>query len=151
MAKKFDLTNAKLVSMPIEVKAQFSVEKCPSMLKLNQWRGYLTVKLLVVFFWPEVVLRPDITFTIGTLSHFIQNPGNAHWEAIKQVIVYLGCMKNYWLTFGVKSKPKSKGFATHIGQARNTITQYWNTLTFITILYKKLLRTTKSPSVTSNR
>ena len=37
---------------------------------------------------------------VSLLSQFIQNPGLAHWEALKQVIVYLGSTKDLWLTFG---------------------------------------------------
>ena len=38
-------------------------------------------------------------FTIGILSQFLQNPGQAHWAGVKQVISYLGSTKNLWLTF----------------------------------------------------
>ena len=40
--------------------------------------------------WPAVVSRPDVAFAVGVLLQFIQNPGPAHWEALKWVIVYLG-------------------------------------------------------------
>ena len=50
--------------------------------------------------WPAVVSRPDIAFAVGILSQFIQNPGQAHWEALKRVISYLDTMKDLWLTFG---------------------------------------------------
>src|SRR6202034_2031771 len=43
---------------------------------------------------------PTLPSAVGVLSQFIQNPGQAHWEALKRVIMYLGCTKDLWLTFG---------------------------------------------------
>ena len=47
---------------------------------------------------------------MSPLLHFIQNPGPAHWEALKHVIVFLGSTKDLWLTFGGQSKPATEGF-----------------------------------------
>ena len=43
-------------------------------------------------------------------SRFIQNPGNIHWEAPKQVMVYLRSTKDLWLTFGGQSQKLVEGF-----------------------------------------
>ena len=43
-------------------------------------------------------------------SQFIHNPGPVHWEALKHVIIYLGSMKDLWLTFGSQSKILAKGY-----------------------------------------
>ena len=50
--------------------------------------------------WPVVISHPDVAFTVGILSQFIQNPGQVHWEGVKRVITYLGNTKDLWLTFG---------------------------------------------------
>ena len=60
--------------------------------------------------WPVVVSRPDAAFAVSTLSQFIQNPGPAHWEALKRVIIFLGSTKDLWLTFGGRSKLAAEGF-----------------------------------------
>ena len=60
--------------------------------------------------WPAVVSRPDIVFAVGILSQFIQNLGQAHWEALKRVISYLHTMKDLWLTFGRQANHLVKGF-----------------------------------------
>lgn len=36
-----------------------------------------------------VCTRPDIASAIGLVSRFLQNPGRAHWEAVKRVFRYL--------------------------------------------------------------
>lgn len=36
-----------------------------------------------------VCTRPDIAYSVGVLSRFMANPGQAHWEAAKWVLRYL--------------------------------------------------------------
>jgi hypothetical protein len=35
--------------------------------------------------YAAVATRPDISFAVSTLSQFLENPGEAHWEAVKRV------------------------------------------------------------------
>jgi hypothetical protein len=60
--------------------------------------------------WLVVILRPDTAFVIGILLQFIQNPGLAHWEALKRMIVYLSSTKDFWLTLGGTTQNFAKGF-----------------------------------------
>ena len=45
---------------------------------------------------------PNITFAASTLSQFLNNPGEAHWDAVKRVFRYLAGMKGFALTFGTE-------------------------------------------------
>jgi hypothetical protein len=56
------------------------------------------------------VSRPDVAYSVGILSQFVQNPGQVHWEALKCVIVYLKCTKDLWLTFGGHIKTLVEGY-----------------------------------------
>ena len=61
--------------------------------------------------WPAIVSRPNIVYTTGILSQFIQNLGYAHWEGVKRIITYLNTTKNYWLTFGGTMKTLVEGYS----------------------------------------
>jgi hypothetical protein len=50
--------------------------------------------------YASVAMRPDITFAVSTLSQFLENPGEAHWEAVKRVFRYLSGTKALALTYG---------------------------------------------------
>jgi hypothetical protein len=50
--------------------------------------------------YAAVATRPDIAFAVSTLSQFLDNPGDLHWEATKRVFHYLAGTKDYELTFG---------------------------------------------------
>ena len=44
-------------------------------------------------------MYPNITFTISILSHFLNNPRDVHWEAVKHIYHYLKFTKNMSLTY----------------------------------------------------
>jgi len=44
--------------------------------------------------------RPDIMYTVQTVSRFSTNPGIEHWEAVKRIFRYLKGMKDLWLSYG---------------------------------------------------
>jgi len=43
--------------------------------------------------------RPDISFTVATLCHFIANPGVKHWNAVKHLLHYLQGTKDARLVY----------------------------------------------------
>jgi hypothetical protein len=111
MVEKFRLTGAKPVSTPMETNAQFSKEQGPSSVnQVARMHGIPYSEAIGSVLWPVVVSRPDAAYAVGILSQFIQNPGQAHWEALKRVIVYLGHTKNLWLTFGGNTQTLVEGY-----------------------------------------
>ena len=84
----------------MELGAQFTKDQGP--LKPIQaicMCGVPYVEAIGCILWPVMITRPDCTFMIRILSQFVLNPGNAYWEALKQLMVYLGSAKDLWLTF----------------------------------------------------
>uniref|UniRef100_A0A0W0FT70 Reverse transcriptase Ty1/copia-type domain-containing protein n=1 Tax=Moniliophthora roreri TaxID=221103 RepID=A0A0W0FT70_MONRR len=51
-----------------------------------------------------VMTRPDISHACQCVAQFMQNPGEAHWTAVKQIIQYLKGTRNLSLTLGGASK-----------------------------------------------
>ena len=111
MVEKFRLTAAKPVSTPMEPGAQFSIDQCPSSLNQSaRMHGVPYSEAVGSMLWPVVVSRPDAAYAVGVLYQFIQNPGPAHWEGLKQIINYLGSTKDLWLTFGGRKDTLIEGF-----------------------------------------
>ena len=109
----------------MEPGTQLSVDQSP--LSLNQIAKMREVpysEAIGSALWPVVVSRPDAAFTIGVLSQFIQNPGPAHWEALKRLINYLGCTKDLWLTFGGTKENLIEGFCDADWAGQNTGIRY---------------------------
>jgi hypothetical protein len=47
-----------------------------------------------------VATRPDIAFAVSILSRFLNDPGDAHWEAVKRIFRYLKSTRDLQLTYG---------------------------------------------------
>jgi hypothetical protein len=50
--------------------------------------------------YAAITMYPDITFAISSLLCFLNNPGDAHWEAVKHIFHYLKGIQASQLTFG---------------------------------------------------
>jgi hypothetical protein len=108
MAKKFNLQDSKLTYLPAQPGEVLSNIQSPStpaqQLKMRR-KPYAEVIGHVLL--PVVVSRPDVAFQTGILSQFVQNPGQAHWNALKRVMSYLNTTKDLWLTLGGEGGKKS--------------------------------------------
>ena len=49
--------------------------------------------------YASIATCPDITFAVSTLSQFLENPGEVHWEAMKHIFWYLSGTWHYALTY----------------------------------------------------
>ncbi|GJX66138.1 retrotransposon protein, putative, ty1-copia subclass [Tanacetum coccineum] len=52
--------------------------------------------------------RPDVTFVQNLCSQFTQNPGEAHWTAVKTILKYLRNTKDMFLVYGENPETKLK-------------------------------------------
>ena len=98
LTEKYGLTNAKPVNIPMDPNAIYTTQQSPATPNQHaRMKGVPYNEAIGSVLWPAVVLRPDIAYAIGILSQVIQNPGQAHWEALKWVITYLNTTKGLWL------------------------------------------------------
>ena len=44
--------------------------------------------------------RPDVAFAQNLTSRYQQNPGEAHWTAVKNILKYLRATKDMFLVYG---------------------------------------------------
>ena len=111
MVKKFRLTGAKKVLTPIDLDVHSLAQQSLSRLSQEaQIEGIPYSEAIGSALWPTVVLWPDTAYAVGVLSQFIQNPGPAHWEGVKQVISYLWNTKDLWLTSGRNKQTLLEGY-----------------------------------------
>ena len=50
--------------------------------------------------YASLATHPDISYAVATVSHFSNNPGMHHWEAIRRIYCYLLRMKDLRLMYG---------------------------------------------------
>ncbi|XP_024990528.1 uncharacterized protein LOC112524810 [Cynara cardunculus var. scolymus] len=54
--------------------------------------------------------RPDLSFPVGLLSRFMQDPQEQHMKTIKQVLRYIKETKDYGITYGHEGGNKIQGY-----------------------------------------
>ncbi|KAJ9566785.1 LOW QUALITY PROTEIN: hypothetical protein OSB04_002751 [Centaurea solstitialis] len=55
--------------------------------------------------------RPDLSFSVGLLSRFMQEPQEQHMKAIKQVLRYIKGTKDYGITYGHEGGNRIQGYS----------------------------------------
>ena len=57
-----------------------------------------------------VMSRPDIAYAVGQVAKYCQNPGPAHWNAVKRILSYLAGTANYGLCYNSDEKNTAIGY-----------------------------------------
>ena len=76
----------------------------------QEMKGVPYHELVGALNWLMVGSQPDIAFAIGQLAQFLENPGQVHWDAAKQVVRYLKTMKELRLMYGGGDKHIFEGY-----------------------------------------
>lgn len=77
--------------------------------------------------YASVSTRPDITYVVSQLARYAENPGIAHWTALKRVFAYLKGTMDFWLTLGGEDKTPLLGYSDADGmstEGRQAISGY---------------------------
>nr|GFB74772.1 ribonuclease H-like domain, reverse transcriptase, RNA-dependent DNA polymerase [Tanacetum cinerariifolium] len=90
--------------------------------------------------------RPDLSYSVGSLSHFMQEPREQHMKAIRQVLHYIKGTKDYGITYKHNGGNKIHGYSdssygvnTQGGKGTTTIIFYYATAAATQALWLKRL------------
>ena len=87
---KFNMANCNPVSMPMEENIKLSVCMSPTDSEGKALMAKVPYcELVRKLIYLAVATRPDISYAIGVLCCFVENPGPEHWGAAKHVLRYL--------------------------------------------------------------
>eukprot|EP00253_Pinus_taeda_P021973 PITA_21973 len=54
--------------------------------------------------------RPDISFVVGLIARFMQNPHESHWKAAKRILRYVRGIVQFGIHYSVEASPLLVGF-----------------------------------------
>ena len=77
--------------------------------------------------YASVATRPDISFAVSQLSQYLENLGEAHWEAVKQVFHYLAGTHTQALTYRGEQHICKTGRCSTVLRRGGTLWNTWNT------------------------
>lgn len=103
LIEKFEMKNCRGISTP----ADNNVVLGKSRKKENEPYPYRQAVGSLMF--AAIVSRPDISYAVGVVSRYLENPGPAHIGAVKRIMRYLKDTSDYGIEYG-GSLMKLKGF-----------------------------------------
>ena len=98
--QKFNMANCSHKVTPADPHTQLSINMCPTEdqekeeMKKKPYRE--AVGCLI---YAAITVRPDISYAVGQVSRFCENPGKPHWSAVKHILSYLAGTKNHGICF----------------------------------------------------
>jgi len=99
----FSLTDAKAYPTPMVPTASYSTHNSPSSpTDLACMCKVPYCEAIGSLMYAAIATCPDIAFAMPTLSRFLENPGEAHWQAVKCVFHYLAGTYDHTLTYGAE-------------------------------------------------
>ena len=125
--ERFSLQNAKAVDTPMLPSVSYSKRDSPANDTERERMARVPYREAIgSLMYTSIATCPDITFAVSTLSQFLDDPGEAHWEAVKRVYRYLSRTRDLALTYG-GDKHKLRGHTDADGASqehRCTISRY---------------------------
>lgn len=98
--KRFNMDEANQVSTPISIDENFSKSQEP---RTEEEKDKMTKipyqEAIGCLSFAAQTTRPDIAFTVSSLSRFNNNPGMSHWAGVKRILRYLHGTSSYRLKF----------------------------------------------------
>jgi hypothetical protein len=98
---RFNFNDLKPCSTPMDPSAPLLKSQSPSKLEdVIKMRNVPYREAVGSLMYAAMGTRPDIAFATSTVAQFLENPGWAHWEAVKRIFRYLLGTKKLELTYG---------------------------------------------------
>ncbi|CAM8947754.1 unnamed protein product [Rhodiola kirilowii] len=101
LVKKFDMSNAKSVLIPLAQHFKITNEQCPkNESELEHMSSVPYANAVGCLMYSMVCTRPDIAHSVSMVSRFMSKPGKTHWDAVKWVLRYVKGSVGKGLMFG---------------------------------------------------
>lgn len=99
--KRFNMSDCNPAPTPIDVNQKISMKMSPDGDKeRREMMGIPYREAIGSLLYLAMISRPDINFSVNLLSRYCENPGKAHWGAVKRVLRYLKGTIDMKITYG---------------------------------------------------
>jgi len=102
----FNMADCNPVATPMEENLKLSKAMCPDSPEKKEGMANVPYRELIgKLLYLAVATRPDISYAVGVLCRFVDNPGPLHWGAAKRVLHYLKGSIGLKLVYSRTSSP----------------------------------------------
>ncbi|GJU37600.1 retrotransposon protein, putative, ty1-copia subclass [Tanacetum coccineum] len=103
--KRYYMKNSKRGTIPMQEKLKFSKSQSASTpAEIQRMQNILYALAVGSIMYVVRCTRPDVVFAQNITSRFQQNPGDAHWTVVKNIMKYLRNTKDMFLVYGGDTK-----------------------------------------------
>lgn len=101
LLKKFGMFNCKPISTPLEPNAKMCSHEGKDLEDATMYRQLVGSLIYLT------LTRPDISYTVGVMSRYMQNPKKSHLEGVRRILRYVKSTLGYGSFFIRKVKMES--------------------------------------------
>ncbi|GJR29729.1 hypothetical protein Tco_1105961 [Tanacetum coccineum] len=99
--KRCRMDNSKRGSIPMQVDLHLNKSQCATTsAEMKRMQNVPYASAVGYIMYAVRCTRPDVAFAQNITSRFQQNPGEAHWIAVKNILKYLRNTKDMFLVYG---------------------------------------------------
>jgi hypothetical protein len=125
---RYNFDDARPLSMPMDPSIKLSKNDSPrTAADMGKMRNKPYREAVGSLMYASTGTRPDITYAVGQICRFGENPGIAHWEAVRRIFCYLKGTKDLWLVLGAAVDKAIVGYTDADGMSnedRHAISGY---------------------------
>jgi hypothetical protein len=108
---RFHMNDAKPRSTPLPPGLNLSAEDMPKTKEeTHDMKNVPYRKAWGSLMWLQVATWPDLSYAVNMLSRFANNPGRAHWDAMKHTLGYLKGTLDYSISYSRNSSLQPYGY-----------------------------------------
>jgi hypothetical protein len=109
---KFNMDTCNAITTPADPCSRISAQMLPSTEEEKLDMSNLPYREAVgCLLYLSITCRPDISFVVSQVAKFCQNPGRAHWIAVKRVLSHLARTDQFGVYFGPSTaEPRLVGY-----------------------------------------
>lgn len=109
---RFQMENCNPVATPADPNTKLTKEMGPKdKADIEEMKNTPYLEAVGTLLYISQISRPNIAYAVNNVSCFCNNPGKAHWNAVKRIFRYLKGTKDYKLKFCKNANTNIIGFS----------------------------------------
>ena len=101
---KFGLTECKPVSTPLDRNLKIDADSGTAVCDPTKYRQIIGNLIYLT------ITRPDLSYSVGLLSQFLQNPRNLHLDCAKRIPWYVSATMDYGIVYKSNATIRLEGY-----------------------------------------
>ena len=104
MLKKYGMLECKPIGVPVDKNYKLRADLGAKIEDVNMYRSMVGSLIYLT------ITRPDLSYRVGLVSQFMQQPAKSHFDCIRRILRYVKATQNYGLFYRADLDLKLEGY-----------------------------------------